>query len=194
MEKEHIRVEEEDNNMSYPYSKYNDELDAKTYIQAFLTTWEANHVFQRPDMLKIVEFGLSLSDKRLIDNPKTSKETLAPSNNCMTNCPVVPPTSCVEGIDQPILRGLPRANEMVLSFIIRFQNLQKQLTQQPLEEELKDAFPTALGEPFWITLAVLEFNTKHLEQVIDLDRAENNHAMSMGALQKRIFKEEELRL
>ena len=39
------------------------------------------------------------------------------------------------------------ANETVPQFIIRFQNLQKQLTQSPLEDEVKEIFLMALWEP-----------------------------------------------
>ena len=54
--------------MSYPYPKYNDEVDAEAHVCAFLTTWQTNHVSQRlseadADKPKIVEFGLSLDGK-----------------------------------------------------------------------------------------------------------------------------------
>ena len=38
-----VEVFEEDT-MSYPYSKYNDEADVEVHMCAFLTTWQANHV------------------------------------------------------------------------------------------------------------------------------------------------------
>ena len=59
-----LKVCEEDT-MSYPYPKYNDEADANAHVRAFLTTWQANHVLQRlseayADKSKIAKFGLSL--------------------------------------------------------------------------------------------------------------------------------------
>ena len=33
--------------MSYPYSKYRDDVDAEAHIRDFLTTWEINHAAQR---------------------------------------------------------------------------------------------------------------------------------------------------
>ena len=51
--------------MSYPYSKYRDDLDAEAHMYAFLQTWEANHVSQRftdteAELSKITEFGMTL--------------------------------------------------------------------------------------------------------------------------------------
>ena len=51
--------------MTYPYPKYNDKPDTEVHVQAFLTTWQANHVSQGlaeaiVDASKIAEFGLSL--------------------------------------------------------------------------------------------------------------------------------------
>ena len=51
--------------MSYPYSKYRDEPYVEAYVYAFLQTWEANHVSQRPadaqdEQSKIVELGMTL--------------------------------------------------------------------------------------------------------------------------------------
>ena len=34
----------EEDTMTYPYSKYNDEADVEAHLRAFLTTWQANHV------------------------------------------------------------------------------------------------------------------------------------------------------
>ena len=58
-------VEDLEDIMSYPYSKYNDEADVEAHVRVFLTTWHANDVFQRlslvdADALKIADFGLSL--------------------------------------------------------------------------------------------------------------------------------------
>ena len=58
------QVKEEDN-MSYSYPKYHDELDAEAHIYAFLQTWENNHVSQRlmeaeTERSNIAEFELSL--------------------------------------------------------------------------------------------------------------------------------------
>ena len=51
--------------MSYPYSKYRDDPDAKARVYVFLQTWEANIVSQRltdakVERSKIMEFGMTL--------------------------------------------------------------------------------------------------------------------------------------
>ena len=60
--------EGEQHNMSYPYPKYNYELDAEAHVRTFLTTWQENHVSQHlaepePEKSKIAEFGLLLDDQ-----------------------------------------------------------------------------------------------------------------------------------
>ena len=60
-----IQLVDEEDNMPYPYPKYNDEPDMEAHVQAFLITWPANHVSQElaqaaADASKIIEFGLSL--------------------------------------------------------------------------------------------------------------------------------------
>ena len=49
----------------YPYPKYNDEVDVKAHVRAFLMTWQDNHVSQKlseadANKSKIAEFGLAL--------------------------------------------------------------------------------------------------------------------------------------
>ena len=51
--------------MSYPYTKYRDDLDAEAHVYTFLHTCEANHVLQRlkeakVERSKIAEFGMTL--------------------------------------------------------------------------------------------------------------------------------------
>ena len=57
---------------------------------------------------------------------------------------------------------------MVPQFIICFQNLQKKLTRSPPEVEVKELFLTTLWEPLQTTLAVLDFKTSTINQVIDV--------------------------
>ena len=65
-----VEVFEEDT-MSYPYPKYNDEPNVEAYVCAFFTIWQANHVSQRlseanTEASKIPEFGLSLEGQSTI--------------------------------------------------------------------------------------------------------------------------------
>ena len=57
---------------------------------------------------------------------------------------------------------LQEANETIPQFVIRFQNLQKQLTRSLTTEELTEIFLTELREPLRTTL-----------QIMDLYRATN---------------------
>ena len=51
--------------MSYPYSKYRDDSDAKAHVYAFLQMWKGNHVSQQltdvhAEQSKITEFDMTL--------------------------------------------------------------------------------------------------------------------------------------
>ena len=60
-----VREDPDFNTMPYPYPRYTYDVDVEAHVQAFLTTWQANHVSQRlsatdVETSKIAEFGLSL--------------------------------------------------------------------------------------------------------------------------------------
>ena len=86
---------------------------------------------------------------------------------------------------------------MIRQFIIRFQMLHNQLTRAPPEDEVKAIFLAALQEPVQTMLAVLDFRTSIvddvIEQVLEMDRAQNNNYMAMRALKHALPREEELR-
>ena len=55
----------EDYTMSYPYSKYHEDLDVEAHVYVFLQTWEANHASQKltkpkAERSKIAEFNMTL--------------------------------------------------------------------------------------------------------------------------------------
>ena len=62
---------------------------------------------------------------------------------------------------------LQEAHETIPQFIIRFQNLRRQLTRKPLAKDVEETFFSALREPLRTTLAVLDFREHSLKQVID---------------------------
>ena len=75
------------------------------------------------------------------------------------------------------------ATETVPQFIIRFQNLRKQLTCSPTPEELTKTFLTVLREPVYTTLAVVDLTRKPIEDVISrVLRLDNAQSMSMKNL------------
>ena len=88
------------------------------------------------------------------------------------------------------------AKEIVAQFIIRFQNLHRQLTRAPPEEDVKEIFLAALREPLWTTLAVVDFKTNTIDQVIDrvlnMERAQNGNHLTMRTLQQALPTEEDL--
>ena len=67
------------------------------------------------------------------------------------------------------------ANETVPQFIIQLHTLHRQLTRAPPEDEAEAVFLAALREPLWTMLAVLDFRTSTIDEVIDwvldMDRA-----------------------
>ena len=61
-------IDSEEDTMSYPYPRYNDEADAEAHIRAYLTTWQANHASKRlrvteANISKVAEFELSLDGR-----------------------------------------------------------------------------------------------------------------------------------
>ena len=49
----------------------------------------------------------------------------------------------------------------IVPLIIHFQNLRKQLARQPLKEDVKETFLSALREPHRTTLPVFDFKDNH---------------------------------
>ena len=88
------------------------------------------------------------------------------------------------------------SNEIVPQFIIRFQTLHSQLTRAPSEDGAKAIFFVAPREPLRTMLAILDFQTNTIDQVIyrvlEMDRAQNNNYMAMGALQRVLPREKDL--
>ena len=82
-------------------------------------------------------------------------------------------------------------------FIVRIQNLWRQLARQPLKDDVKETFLSELREKFQTTLAVFDFKERSLEQVIDkallMDKTQTCNNMSMMSLQKSLPTTEELR-
>mgnify|MGYP000597861148 CR=1 FL=1 len=87
------------------------------------------------------------------------------------------------------------AHEIVPQFIIRFQTLHRQLTSAPLEDEAKAVYLAALRESLRTMCVVLDFRTNTIDQVVDqvLEMDKNSSLMSMGALQRALPKDEDLR-
>ena len=87
---------------------------------------------------------------------------------------------------------IQEVNETVPQFVIRFQNLRKQLTRSPTPEELTEIFLTGLHEPLWTTLQVIDLSGQTIEEVIKwvlhLDRAQS---MSMASLKEALPTTEE---
>ena len=88
-------------------------------------------------------------------------------------------------------------HETVPQFIIRFQNLRRQLARKPPKDDVKETFFSALREPLRTTLAVFDFKEQSLEQVIDkallMDKTQTCNNMSMMSLQKFVPMAKELR-
>ena len=63
----------------------------------------------------------------------------------------------------------------------------------PPEDDAKAVFLDAFCEPLRTMLAILDFQTNTIDQVIyrvlEMDRAQNNNYMAMGALQRTMPKE-----
>ena len=75
-------------------------------------------------------------------------------------------------------------NETVPQFVIRFQNLRKQLTRSPTPEELTEIFLTGLREPLRTTLQVVDLSGQPIQEVIRrVLRLDSAQSMSMTSLQ-----------
>ena len=57
-------------------------------------------------------------------------------------------------------------NETMPQFVIRFQNVRKQLTSSPTTKELTEIFLTGLREPLRTTLQVVDLSGQPIEEVI----------------------------
>ena len=143
----------EEDTMLYPYSCYNGKADAEAHIHVYPTTWQANHASKRlgvteANMSKIAEFGLSLdgqstswySRNDIVEHTDFDKlreqfirlfHRRIPQRDLMCQF-----YSIVQG-----------ATKTLPQFVIRFQNLRKQLTRSPTPEELTELFLTGLWEP-----------------------------------------------
>ena len=62
------------------------------------------------------------------------------------------------------------AIEPIFEFVIRFQNLQSQLTWLPTEDEARETFLAALREPMRTTLTMLDFMGQTTDNVIDTEK------------------------
>ena len=75
------------------------------------------------------------------------------------------------------------SHETVSRFIVRFQNLLRQLARPLHEEDVKETFLSALREPLRTMLAVFDFKDQSLEQVMDkaltMDKAKTGNSMSL---------------
>ena len=192
-----------EDNMPYPYSKFREGVDAEVHIRDFLTTWEINHGAQRlsaiaEDKSKIVEFVLSLDGQSanwFAQNGFRAFETFE---------------QLTKKFLQLFHRQIPQKdliaqfyalyqepNETVSQFVIRFQNLQLQISRPIPDHELKDIFLEAIREPLRTTLAVFDFRNQSIEQVIDKAIAmgrnpKNVRSMDMSALHHTLPTMEEL--
>ena len=136
--------------MSYPSPKYNDEADAEAHIQAFLTTWQANHVSQRlskadADKSKITKFGLSLDGQST--NWYSQHEASEFQSFKTLNTKIirlfhrqVPKRELMS----QFYAAYQEAHEIVPQFIIQFQTLWRQLARPSPEEVVRDTFLSAL--------------------------------------------------
>ena len=82
-------------------------------------------------------------------------------------------------------------------FVIRFQNLQLQISRPIPNNELKDVFLEAIRVPLRTTLAVFDFRNQIIEQVIDKAIAmgrnpKNVRSMDVSALHNMLPTREEL--
>ena len=88
-------------------------------------------------------------------------------------------------------------HETTSQFVIRFQNLQLQISKKILDEELKDIFLEAIREPLRTTLAVFNFKNQSIDQVIDKALAmdwthKGKNSMNMSALHSNLPTMEDL--
>ena len=89
---------------------------------------------------------------------------------------------------------IQEVNKIVPQFVIRFQNLRKQLTCSPTLEELTEIFLTGLREPLRTTLQVIDLSGQPIKEVIRrVLRLDNTRNMSMASLQEALPTTEETR-
>ena len=189
--------------MPYHYSKFREGTDAEAHVRDFLTTWEINHGAQRlsadaEDKSKIAEFVLSLDGYSANWFAQNGLQGFA-SFEILTS-----------KFLQLFHRQIPQKdliaqfyalyqekNETVSQFVIRFQNLQLQISRPIPDNELKEVFLEAVKEPLRTTLKVFDFRNQTIEQVIDkaieMGRPPINvQSMDMSALQRTLPTMEEL--
>ena len=189
--------------MSYPYPKYNDEADTEAHGCGFLTTWQANHISQQlskanANKSKIAEFRLSLHGQLANWYSQHEAGEFEPFKTLNTKFirlfhRQVPQRELMS----QFFAISHEAHETAPQFIIRFQNLRRQLARKPPKDDVKETFFSALREPLRTTLAVFDFKEQSLEQVIDkallMDKTQTCNNMSMMSLQKFVPMAKELR-
>ena len=76
---------------------------------------------------------------------------------------------------------IQEGNETGAQFVIRFQNLRKQLTRSPTPEELTEIFLTRLREPLRTMLQIMDLLGQPIEEVIRrVLRLDSAQSMSMA--------------
>ena len=189
--------------MPYTYSKFREGTDAEAHVRDFLTTWEINHGAQRlsadaEDKSKIAEFVLSLDGYSANWFAQNGLQGF-PSFEVLTS-------KFLQLFHQQIPQKdliaqfyalYQEKNETVSQFVIRFQNLQLQISRPIPDNELKEVFLEAVKEPLRTTLKVFDFRNQTIEQVIDkaieMGRPPVNvQSMDMSALQRTLPTIEEL--
>ena len=159
--------------MPFPYSKFCEGTDAEAHVRDFLTTWEINHGAQKlsaaaEDKSKIVEFVLSLdgySTNWFAQNGLHGFETFEQLTNKFLQLfhRQIPQKDLIA----QFYALYQEQHETVSQFMIRFQNLQLQISRPIPDNELKDVFLEAIREPLRTTLKVFDFWNQNIEQVID---------------------------
>ena len=86
------------------------------------------------------------------------------------------------------------SHETVTQFMIRFQDLYRQLADDVSAHHIPDTFLSSLREPLRTTLALTNFANQTIEQVIArvlaLDRTQQSTAFSMSSLQSTLPQED----
>ena len=128
--------------MPYPYPRYNGETDAEAHICAYLTTWQENHASKRFRLIQanisnIADFGLSLDGQGVSWYSQNDITVFANFDQLREEFVLL----FHRRIPQRDLMSqfytiIQEANETVPQFVIRFQNMRKQLTHSPTPEEL----------------------------------------------------------
>ena len=173
------------------------------HVGDFLTTWEINHGAQRlsaeaGDKSEIVEFVLSLdgySANWFEQNGLHGFETfeLMTSKFLQLFHRQIPQKDFIA----QFYALYQEKHETISQFVIRFQNLQLQISRPILDNELKDVFLEAVREPLRTTLKVFGFRNQNIDQVIDKaieigQPSINVQSMDMSALHRTLPTMEEL--